>query len=322
MTQLVQYEAMRAAIRQCARIDEAAQIRDKAIAFAAYARQRDDKQAEAWFAEIKARACLRIGELSLALPTQQGKLCPSRVTKRQAWKDARLSPATANRYEQLARAVQKGTKPTRLKDVYAVIKQQRRNEREQALAEATEAASTTLGVTLYPVIYADPPWRFEPYSRETGMDRAADNHYPTMTIEELRELKIPAADDAALFLWATVPMLLQAHDVMEAWGFTYRSHFVWLKDRIGTGYWVRNQHELLLIGTKGRVPAPAPGEQHASVIEAKVGNHSAKPAAFAEIIEEMFPNCARLEMFARAPRLGWDAWGNEVGEHDGDRLAV
>jgi N6-adenosine-specific RNA methylase IME4 len=194
--------------------------------------------------------------------------------------------------------------------------------RESNLAATTQAACEKLGNTLYPVIYADPPWRFEPYSRESGMDRAADNHYPTMTIEELRNLKIPAADDAVLFLWATVPMLPQALDVMKAWGFTYRSHLVWLKNRIGTGYWARNQHELLLIGTKGHVPAPAPGEQHASVIEAKVGNHSVKPAAFAEIIEGVFPNCRRLEMFARAPRLGWDIWGNEVEEHDGDRSAV
>jgi len=162
------------------------------------------------------------------------------------------------------------------------------------------------------VLYADPPWRFEPYSRDTGMDRAADNHYPTMGGQDIRELPIPAADDAVLFLWATVPMLPDAVAVMQAWGFAYKSHFVWIKDKAGTGYWNRNQHELLLIGTRGKIPAPAPGEQFPSVIPAKVGKHSAKPEHFAEMIEEMFPQLQAVELFARKPRLGWKVWGNEA----------
>jgi N6-adenosine-specific RNA methylase IME4 len=85
-----------------------------------------------------------------------------------------------------------------------------------------------------------------------------------------------------------------------------------VKDRLGTGYWFRNKHELLLVGTRGDVPAPAPGTQFASVIEAAVGAHSAKPIAFAEMIEEMFPTLPALELFARSPREGWDVWWNEV----------
>jgi N6-adenosine-specific RNA methylase IME4 len=85
-----------------------------------------------------------------------------------------------------------------------------------------------------------------------------------------------------------------------------------VKDRTGTGFWFRNAHELLLVGTRGDLPAPAPGTQYASVIEAAVGEHSAKPAAFAEMIEEMFPSLPAVELFARGPRLGWDVWGNEA----------
>jgi N6-adenosine-specific RNA methylase IME4 len=99
---------------------------------------------------------------------------------------------------------------------------------------------------------------------------------------------------------------------MEAWGFAYKSQFIWLKDRPGTGYWSRNIHEILLVGTRGSVPAPAPGEQYKSVIEAAVGRHSEKPAVFAEMIKEMFLNLPAIEMFARGPRLGWDVWGNEA----------
>jgi N6-adenosine-specific RNA methylase IME4/ParB-like chromosome segregation protein Spo0J len=191
-------------------------------------------------------------------------------------------------------------------------KQAERSKREKLLGQATKKASVLLGEKRYGVIYSDPPWRFEPYSRETGMDRAADNHYPTMTIEEIAELRIPAADDCVLFLWATAPMLPQALEIMRAWGFEYRSQIVWVKDKAGTGYWARNKHELLLIGTKGRVPAPAPGEQFESAIQAPVGAHSEKPALFAEIIQKIFPTLPRLEMFARGRRRGWDVWGNEA----------
>lgn len=196
------------------------------------------------------------------------------------------------------------------------VKAQKRQQREKDLGAATIAASTSLGSSLYNVIYADPPWRFEPWSRETGMDRAADNHYPTMTIDRLSALEPPAADDCVLFLWATAPMLPEALSVMKVWGFSYKSHCVWVKPRIGTGYWFRNAHELLLVGTRGNVPAPSPGTQMSSVIEEAVGRHSEKPLAFAEMIERLFPNSARLEMFARSGREGWASWGNEADGQD------
>jgi N6-adenosine-specific RNA methylase IME4 len=166
------------------------------------------------------------------------------------------------------------------------------------------------------VILADPPWRFEPYSRETGMDRAADNHYPTLgDIPSMADVSQIAADNCVLFLWATVPILPHALLTMLAWGFEYRSHFIWAKDRIGTGYWNRNKHELLLLGVKGSVPAPAMGTQWESVIEAAVGRHSEKPEIFLELIERYFPTLPKIELNRRGPaRPGWSAWGNEVEE--------
>jgi N6-adenosine-specific RNA methylase IME4 len=200
--------------------------------------------------------------------------------------------------------------PRSTQELKARIKQVKRTYKEAELG-AKQVAALPEG-KLYGVIYADPPWRFEPYSRESGMDRAADNHYPTLSVEGINILDVPAADDAVLFMWATVPMLPQALQLMELWGFDYKSHCVWVKDRPGTGFWFRNTHELLLVGTRGDLPAPAPGTQYASVIEAAVGEHSAKPAAFAEMIEELFPSLPAVELFARGPRLGWDVWGNEA----------
>jgi N6-adenosine-specific RNA methylase IME4 len=173
----------------------------------------------------------------------------------------------------------------------------------------------------YGVIYADPPWRFEPYSRDSGMDRAADNHYPTMGFDAIAALDIreASAEDCVLFLWATVPMLPDALAVMDGWGFSYKSHCVWRKPSAGTGYWFRNAHELLLVGTRGAVPAPAPGTQLHSVIDAPLGKHSTKPEAFAAMINDLFPHLPKLEMFARRRRAGWDVWGAEADAAVSDR---
>jgi N6-adenosine-specific RNA methylase IME4 len=202
--------------------------------------------------------------------------------------------------------------PRSTKELKAHVKQRRRAEREAALAKATEDASKELGSQLYGVIYADPPWRFKPYSEETGSDRAADNHYPTMTINDIAEIEPPAATNCVLFLWVTVPMLELGMKLMHRWGFEYKSTCAWHKTKIGTGYWFRNELELLLVGTRGSIPAPAMGEQPPQVLTLPQGPHSEKPDEFADMIERMFPNLPKLEMFARRRRKGWDAWGNQA----------
>lgn len=199
-----------------------------------------------------------------------------------------------------------------------VAKQARREEREAALAEATKAASAKLGARLYGVVYIDPPWDWEPYSRETGLDRSAENHYPTMSIDNIKAIRIPAAPDCVCFCWATIPMLPQSLEALAAWGFTYRSAYAWVKTgNACTGYWSRNQLELLLVATRGDVAAPAQGAQPPQVITLPRGPHSAKPVEFADMIEKLFPTSPTLEMFAR-PRIhnrpNWDCWGNEAEE--------
>jgi N6-adenosine-specific RNA methylase IME4 len=189
----------------------------------------------------------------------------------------------------------------------------RREQRERELASATEAASKALGEKRYGVVYADPPWHFSVYNEESGMERAAGNHYPCMETDAIKALPVPAAKDCVLFLWATAAHLPDALEVMRAWGFDYKTHIIWRKNKVGLGYWFRGTHELLLIGIRGDVPAPAPAARPmGSVIEAPRGRHSEKPAVFAEMIEKLFPHVPKIEMFARKARPGWDAWGNEV----------
>jgi N6-adenosine-specific RNA methylase IME4 len=191
------------------------------------------------------------------------------------------------------------------------IKKIARQEKEQQLAGKAIGQSLSTNTSLYGVIYADPPWKYETFS-ENGMDRSADNHYPTMSMFDMLAIEIPAADDCVMFMWATVPMLPEALDLLSTWGFDYKSHICWIKDRQGTGYWTRNKHELLLIATKGNVPAPAMGTQPPSVIELPLGRHSEKPSFFADMISTLYPTTPKLEMFARVGRVGWDVIGNEA----------
>lgn len=172
----------------------------------------------------------------------------------------------------------------------------------------------------YPIIYADPPWRFSVRDEETGRDRSAENHYPTMTTDDICALfgKVgaPAAPHSILFLWTTNPMLLDGLRVMEEWGFRYVHHWVWDKVVAGNGYWGRDRHEILLIGKRGQPPAPLMGSQPETVhVEAK-RRHSAKPDFYAETIERLYPDVPRLEMFCRSPRPGWDGWGYEAGANE------
>jgi N6-adenosine-specific RNA methylase IME4 len=189
-------------------------------------------------------------------------------------------------------------------------KKAKRQQRERDLATKILA----LPEKKYGAILSDASWRFEPYSRETGMDRAADNHYATSTLEQIKAIDVAsiAARDCALFMWATSPMIEAALAVMKEWDFTYKSQIIWDKELVGTGYWFRNRHELLLVGTRGNVPAPAMGTQWPSVILERRRAHSVKPVWAYELIESYFPNLPKIELFARRARAGWSCWGLEA----------
>jgi N6-adenosine-specific RNA methylase IME4 len=121
-----------------------------------------------------------------------------------------------------------------------------------------------------------------------------------------------ATPDALLFLWVSPPILEQAFKVIRAWGFEYRTGLVWAKNRPGMGYWVRQQHEHLLVARRGEFPLPATDARPSSVIHAQRSSHSAKPTVAYEIIERMYPKLPKIELFARSSRSGWAAWGNET----------
>jgi N6-adenosine-specific RNA methylase IME4 len=193
--------------------------------------------------------------------------------------------------------------------VSAALREVNRREKVRQLAAAGTPALG--GSRLYTILLGDPPWEYEHSETES---REIENHYPTMALEEICDLRVTdvCTDDALLFLWATSPKLAEAMQVIEAWDFAYRTCAVWVKDKIGMGYYFRQQHELLLVAARGSPPKPAPGNRASSVIEAPRLGHSKKPEKVHATIERMYPELAKLELFARAKRDGWDVWGNQA----------
>ncbi|MDP9277141.1 MAG: MT-A70 family methyltransferase, partial [Actinomycetota bacterium] len=179
----------------------------------------------------------------------------------------------------------------------------------RALRDLALPAPAPLPEGPFELIYADPPWQLG----GADSDRAPENHYPTPPVAEIEALAVPAAEHAVLFLWAVSCLLPEALAVMTAWGFSYRTSLVWVKNKPpGLGAWVRHRHELLLVGRKGSFPAPDPEDRPDSVIDAARGRHSQKPICVYELLERAYPHASKLELFARTARPGWSAWGNQL----------
>ena len=201
------------------------------------------------------------------------------------------------------------------KDITALLKAEKRRQKHSQLVEASELARSEIGCTLYAVGVFDPPWRTVTYS-EKGLDRAVDNHYPTMTIKEIKDLDLGRMflDDAVLFLWATMPLLDQQIEVLQDMGFRYVSHWVWTKPGfMGNGYWGREAHEILLIGRRGSKLGP-PETVPRSVWDLPYQGNSVKPPEIYQFIADQYEGLALVEGFARVPKdPRFDVWGNEAG---------
>lgn len=190
-------------------------------------------------------------------------------------------------------------------------------ERERRNARLANGSDTSTLQGTYRVLYADPPWQYG-HDLTEGYG-AAVHHYPTMPLEELQALPVRdiARDDAVLFLWATSPLLPDALSIITAWGFTYKTSFVWDKVKHNFGHYNSVRHEFLLVATRGScTPDVKKLFDSVQVIE-RTEKHSEKPEEFRAIIDTLYPpaaECDRIELFRRgnAPE-GWSVWGNESG---------
>ncbi len=159
---------------------------------------------------------------------------------------------------------------------------------------------------LYRTLMADPPWDIDQRGK-----RGAVQHYNLMTLENIKKMPVSnlMESDAHCYLWVTNGTLRQGFDVLEAWGFTPRSVFTWIKPRMGLGNYLRNATEHVLLGTRGKAPVLFNAQPNWGFFPRQ--DHSHKPEEIFSIVERVSPG-PYLELFARRRQPGWDAWGNEI----------
>jgi N6-adenosine-specific RNA methylase IME4 len=194
----------------------------------------------------------------------------------------------------------------------------------EAAANSTDVGDLSLtldalGGVPFGTVLADPPWRFLNRTGKVAPEHRRLSRYDTMDWKEIADLAVPdlVAPQAHCYLWVPNALLAEGLRVMEAWGFTYKSMLVWAKrrkdggpDGRGVGFYFRNVTEPVLFGVKGKLRTLEPGRRQVNMIESQKREHSRKPEELYDVIESCSPG-PHLELFARYPRAGWQAWGNE-----------
>ena len=333
--QLAKLDQATRMLAECTTLDEAKGIMDKAAAAGVWARKAKlGLEAQNHAAEIKVRAERKAGELLREVKRggggdrrSEGFQKPNAGRLKSPYaetlKEAGATTQDASRWQSVAdlpedefeehiastkSAGNEITTAEMVRKAKAHNRQDRRQERMECLAE--KAGSFEEGKR-YPVLLADPPWRYEHVKTES---RAIENQYPTMALEDICALPIAdlVTDEAILFMWTTGPKLEESLQVLNAWGFSYRTCAVWDKQKIGMGYYFRQQTEHILVGVRGSMITPGESDRPSSLISAPRGKHSEKPKVVHAVIERMYPDLPKLELFCRSPRDGWDSWGNEI----------
>jgi N6-adenosine-specific RNA methylase IME4/ParB-like chromosome segregation protein Spo0J len=215
------------------------------------------------------------------------------------------SPATAARVQSLA-----NSRPDLLKDVANGIKsavQALRQKKKEEIA----TREPDLPDDKYRVVYADPPWSYG--NTQPDYHPEQRDHYPVMSLKDICALPVKEMieNDAVLFLWVTSPILEESFQVIKAWGFKYKTSFVWDKVKHNMGHYNSVRHELLLVCTRGSC-TPDVQKLFDSVVTEERTEHSVKPETFRAIIDTIYPHGKRIELFARKHTAGWDTWGLEA----------
>ncbi|NLD46549.1 MAG: S-adenosylmethionine-binding protein [Clostridiaceae bacterium] len=175
----------------------------------------------------------------------------------------------------------------------------------------------------YGSILADPPWRFQNRTGKMAPEHKRLCRYPTLLLDEIKEIPVHlvANKNSHLYLWVPNALLKEGLEVMDAWGFKYKSNIVWHKvrkdggpDGRGVGFYFRNTTEIVLFGTRGSLRTLQPGRTQVNIIRSQKQEHSRKPDELYDIIEKCSPG-PFLEIFARGKRNNWDVFGNQANEN-------
>lgn len=303
-------------------LQEVLQIRDQAEAVRGWTEKHKRYQtASTKLSAVSLEASRRAGEhLSKAVKAGNPQLSSSAtislselgITRDQSSRWQRIASIPEAEFTRYVEEHIEQNEPCRIKEALRIAKVNAKKKKRKAREEAGELDAPCIPSDLstlsgYQTIYADPPWQYG----NQGTRAATDDHYKTMTVAQICALPIStvASDEALLWLWTTSGFLRESFDVIEAWGFTYKACWVWVKPQMGLGNYGRISTEFLMVGSRGGLIPDAKGDKNYLV--AKRGKHSSKPDEFRTIVERISPS-PRIELFAREARPGWTAWGNEI----------
>lgn len=190
---------------------------------------------------------------------------------------------------------------------------------------ASDDLLQSIGKKRFKTVLADPPWQFTNRTGKMAPEHKRLSRYPTMKLQEIKDLPVEAilADTAHLYLWVPNALLAEGMEVMSHWGFTYKTNLIWYKvrkdggpDRRGVGFYFRNVTEMILFGVRGKnARTLQPGRSQENMIVSRKREHSRKPDEQYDLIEACSSG-PYLELFARGPRKGWTVWGNQSEEYE------
>lgn len=299
-------------------IDEVKQIRDQAEALRQYIRQQGASlEMQNHAAEIKLRAERRAGEMLKETEKNPGNLLRGNtmqpreetptleelgISKIQSHRWQLEAEIPEEKFEQFIAETKAASEELTSRAALSIAARIRNEKKKETTSD------TTIPNGLFDVIVIDPPWPYGGQYSSTGHRVASP--YPEMPIEEIIALDIPAADNCILWLWTTNRFMHEAHHILEAWAFEPKTILTWFKMRTGVGHWLRGDTEHCILAVRG-----SPKITHTSqstALMAKATDHSRKPDDFLVLVESLCPG-AKLEMFARKKREGWESWGNQIG---------
>lgn len=173
-------------------------------------------------------------------------------------------------------------------------------------------------------ILADPPWQFMNRTGKMAPEHKRLSRYSTLRLEEIMEIPVSkiAKEESHLYLWVPNALLPEGLEVLNSWGFQYKTNLIWHKirkdggpDGRGVGFYFRNTTELILFGVRGNLRTLAPGRRQVNIIRSQKREHSKKPDELYDIIQSCSPG-PYLELFARGNRKGWTQWGDQVEDYE------
>lgn len=326
-TALERIDAAKRALIEAKDIHQTLQVRDQAAAISIYAEARGASEAAQLAKEVQIRAERKAGEFLQGMEKAKGggdtstgfRVKP--VQEPDTLSDLGISKRDSHRWQTVARMPDEEFERhiAETKDAGEELTSGGTYRTARRLEHPPEVETPNLPEQKYRVIYADPPWKYSDTREELEGYGPARRHYSVMTIEQLCDLPIweLSEKDAVLFLWVPSPLLEESFSLVNGWGFKYKASFVW--DKIGHNYGHYNsvRHEFLLLCTKGSCLPDSKELQDSVISIGKTRKHSEKPEEFRKLIDSLYPNGKRIELFRRGDKPnGWEIWGAEASEAD------